>query len=486
LAILHSSALKPPLHHLALCLITGLLALLFSACPGDRYRFSDTLGDTGGTLKGIMERGEMTAITEYSPSTYFIFRGEPMGFHYELLKRFSRHLGVRLNIKVSSDLAEIFRALDEREVDLIAMDLTLTRERSAFLDYVHSHGQTRQVLVQRRAGLSHPEEGRHEVRFIRNPLDLAGQIVYVQKGSVYFDRLKNLEEEIGDTIHVIEHPSDPVEGLIRKVASGEIDYTVADENLAMYYQSWHPELDVKTAVSFPQQLAWAVRKGSDSLHRVLDQWMAVFVKSTEYNKLREKYYRNNKVRDKAEQEFASDGRGVISPFDEEIRKHSKLIGWDWRLVASLIYQESKFHPEIQGGGGAYGLMQLMPETARLMGLSPSSPPSAQIRAGVLYLGKVEKRLEEYVPDKEERIRFTLAAYNVGLAHVLDARRLAEKHGRDPGKWFGQVEYYLQRKSLPEYFNDPVVKHGACRGEVPVRFVRDIEHRYKLYRDIIRE
>ncbi|MBE0640986.1 MAG: transglycosylase SLT domain-containing protein, partial [Bacteroidales bacterium] len=258
------------------------------------------------------------------------------------------------------------------------------------------------------------------------------------------------------------------------------------ENVALFSQTWHPELDVKTAISFPQQLAWAVRTGSDSLRAVLDQWMKDFVTTAEYKSLRQKYYRSPQVRARAEQEFASDGRGVVSPYDEDIRKHSKLIGWDWRIIASLIYQESRFRPDASGHAGSHGLMQLMPETARLMGIDSASSPSAQIRAGVLYLGKVEKRLEDLVPDKEERIRFTLAAYNVGLAHVLDAQRLAEKYGKDPQRWYDNVDYYLLRKSLPEYYNDPVVRNGACRGEVPVKFVRDIEHRYRLYKDVIRD
>jgi membrane-bound lytic murein transglycosylase F len=483
---MHKTVLISASRKLVSLLIALLLGLLFSSCPGSRYRFSDTLGTKGGTLEKIRERQELIAITEYSPTTYFIFRGEPMGFHYEMLRRFSKHLGVRLQIRVSSDLQEVFRTLNEGEADLIAMDLTLTRDRMEMIDFVHPHGQTRQVLVQRKPGVL-PDGSKQQVaRFIRNPLDLAGKVVYVQKGSAFIDRLRNLEEEIGDTIRVIEHPNEAVEGLIRKVASGEIDYTVADENIALFNQYWHPELDVKTAISFPQQLAWAVRKGSDSLHNVLNLWMKEFVTTAEYKGLRQKYYRSPQLKVKAEQEFASDGRGVISRYDEDIRKHSRLIGWDWRIIASLIYQESRFHPEASGHAGSYGLMQLMPETARLMGIDSSSSPSAQIRAGVLYLGKVEKRLEALVPDKEERIRFTLASYNVGLAHVLDAQRLAKKHGKDPHRWYGNVEYYLLRKSLPDYYNDPVVRNGACRGDVPVKFVRDIEHRYRLYKDAIRE
>lgn len=475
-----------PLPKLIGGLLFVVLLLVLSACPSKQYRYPGSDIGKGETLSLIREKGSLTAITEYSPTTYFIYRGEPMGFQYELLSRFAEHLGVDLDLRISENLNSTFKSLIEKEVQLIAMDLTVTRDRSKVLGFVHPHNQTRQVLVQRKASAWQNEAGEDRPKFIRNPLDLAGKVVYIQKGSSFLTRLKNLQDEIGDTIHIIEHPTQTAEVLIRRVAEGEIDYTVSDENVAMINKTWYPQLDIKTAISFPQKLAWAVNKEADSLMLTLNTWMDDFVKTSEYRVLFDKYFKSKKILNIAEEEFISGEGGKISVYDDIIRKHSDIVGWDWRLIASLIYQESRFHPEVRAWTGAFGLMQLMPETAAELGVDSLSSPEEQIRAGIQYLKNLDDQLTEMIPDPEERIKFTLAAYNVGIGHVLDARRLADKNGYDTNLWFQSVDTFLLMKSQPEAYNDPVVYYGYCRGSEPVAFVSEIMARYKLYLDVIGE
>ena len=176
--------------------------------------------------------------------------------------------------------------------------------------------------------------------------------------------------------------------------------------------------------------------------------------------------------------------GKISEYDKIIKKYSKEINWDWRLVASLIYQESRFKPNAVSWAGAYGLMQLMPVTAQKMGISKNATPVQQIKAGTELIKWLEERFEN-IQDHSERIKFVLAAYNVGLGHVLDAQKLAEKDGKDPDIWDDNVDEYLLKKSDPDFYNDPVVKYGYCRGIETYNYVSQILDRYEHYKNIIK-
>ena len=166
-----------------------------------------------------------------------------------------------------------------------------------------------------------------------------------------------------------------------------------------------------------------------------------------------------------------------------LKKEADRIGWDWRLLASMVYQESRFNPEAKSWAGAFGVMQLMPFTAKRFGVDASSSAAAQIHAGVRFIHWLDMQLVQYVPDNHERVKFVLASYNIGLGHVLDAMKLAEKYGKDPAKWEDNVEFYLLKKSDPKYFTDPVVKNGYARGTETFRYVRDIMYRYNHYLNI---
>jgi membrane-bound lytic murein transglycosylase F len=153
------------------------------------------------------------------------------------------------------------------------------------------------------------------------------------------------------------------------------------------------------------------------------------------------------------------------------------------LLASLIYQESRFYPDTVAWSGAFGLMQMMPGTAMDYGLDSLSSPEDQIRAGVEFIAALEKQLTDKTANVEERTKFVLAAYNAGIAHIYDARRLAEKYQKDPFKWDNNVDFFILNKSKPEYYNDSVVRYGYCRGEETYTFVNQIYERFEHYKNI---
>jgi membrane-bound lytic murein transglycosylase F len=441
--------------------------------PGvDPYAAKDHKADT--SLSDVLERGVLRATTNYNSTNYFIYRGEPMGFHLELLRLFALDLGVELEVMVSNEISEQLSCLlEEGSCDLLALDLTVTRSRQEHLLFTEPHSRTRQMLVQRN------HTGGAAAGPVRSQLDLAGKTIHVQKNSAFAGRLYSLMEEIGSGIHIVE-VEETVEQLIEKVARGEIDFTVSDEHLARLHRNYFRNLDVSLPLSFEQNLSWAVRPGSDSLAAAVNRWMVSFRETAQYAAIYSKYYNNSRSVFLAKSPLHSLGGGMVSNYDSYFKEYSRIVGWDWRLIASLAYQESRFDPGAVSWAGAFGLMQLMPGTAESLDVGPESSVPQHIRAGVTYLQWIDGVLAEHIQDEEERVRFVLASYNMGIGHVMDARRLAEKYGRDPNVWKNNVDYFVLNKSQPKYYNDPVVKFGYARGAEPYNYVNEILERYAHY------
>ncbi|HBX51676.1 MAG: hypothetical protein A2W98_05805 [Bacteroidetes bacterium GWF2_33_38] len=436
-------------------------------------------------LKEIIERGKLIAITQNNSTDYFIYKGEPMGYQFEMLKNLADYLNVKLEIIVSNDLDEIFEKLENHECDIIAINLTITDKRSQLINFSNPLSQTRQVLVQKKPenwyNLSKLEL---DSTIVRNPKDLAGKQVYIQRNTSHEDRLKNISKEIGDSIHIVELDIE-TEEIISKVASGEIAYAISDENVALVNQKYYPILDINTAIGSYQDIAWGVRKGSDSLLSSINSWLEKFKNSKQHRRIYKKYFKNNKSVSIKRSEYFSSLTGKISDYDYFIKKQSKILSWDWKLLASLIYQESKFNHDVEAWTGAYGIMQLMPVTAERFGVDSLSTPEENIEAGVQFIKFLEKQFN-YIEAEEERIKFVLASYNVGPGHVFDAQRLAQKNGKDPNIWDDNVDIYMLKKSEPKYYRDPVVKHGYCRGKEPFDYVSEVLDRYEHYKNVVSE
>ncbi len=438
------------------------------------------------TLERIQHSGKLVGLVDYNSTNYFIYRGEPMGYQFELLKAFAEHLGVKLEIVTNNDLNESFKNLKKGEVDIIAIGLTVTKERSKIVDFSDPLAQTRQVLVQRKPENWRKMETMDEIeeQLIRNPIDLADKTIVIQKMSSFKERLINLSNEIGDSIHIIEDDRE-VEQLITAVAEGEIDYTISDEHIALVNQRFNQDVDVSTAVSFPQNLAWGIRIGDDDFKQELNSWLSEFKNSLTSRLLYDKYFNNPRTIYYARSEYHTEGGGKISKYDEVIKEISSKYDMDWRFLSSLIYQESGFKQKAESWRGAYGLMQLMPATAEEYGIDSISTPSEQIEAGVKFLQWLDEQLQGVVTDYNERMKFVLAAYNVGLGHVWDARRLAIKYDKDPNVWTNNVDTFLLQKSDPAFYRDSVVRYGYCRGSEPYNFVIEILDRYEHYSNLIK-
>jgi membrane-bound lytic murein transglycosylase F len=464
------------------------LGTIFTSCswfsPGSR---NNIVNSFNYDLDSIRTRGSLIAVTDFNSTNYFIYKGEPMGFHFELLKAFSDNIGIDLEIISENQLDKAFEMLNTGKADLMAIGLTVNSSRKNSIQFTEAIGETRQVLIQKK-----PRNWRSltsdavDRKLIRNQLDLAKKTIYVQAGSSHVERLASLASELGDSIIVVEVPYDS-EKLIKNVAEGLIDYTVCDENIALVNATYYRDIDVATPVSFPQNIAWGVRKEhSELLLKELNRWITSYKKTGSYALLYAKYFRNTRSSTIVSSDYYALNTGKVSRYDDMIRKYSGRIDWDWRLLASLICQESHFDPDVESGAGAFGLMQIMPHTGDNFGIDITSSPESNMKAGIEYINWLHTIFDPKIPNERERLNFILAAYNAGPGHVLDAMKLAEKNGMDPQKWEGNVAVWLLKKAEPKYYNDSVVKSGYFRGTESVAFVSEIIDRYAHYKNIIPE
>ena len=448
---------------------------------------NDSLSCIAFDLNEIKKRGTLIALTENSSTGFYIYKGDSMGYEYELLNSFAKDIGVNLKIVIAKDMNSVFNQLNKGQIDIVAANLTVTRERLSLVNFTEPLMYTRQVLVQRKPdGWEKMNSIELNKKLIRNTVDLSGKNIEVRKGSSFYSRLISLSQEIGEKINIIEAPGGfDTEQLINKVARGEIDYTIADENIALSNQTYYANIDVETPISFPQKIAWAVRKKSPLLNEQLNTWINDRKKSNDALLTYNRYFKNpKKTVNRAENNRLAYNGGDISEYDEMIKKYSKKIGWDWQLLASMVYQESHFSPTAQSWAGANGLMQLVPGTARRYGIDSMVQTAEQsLIAGTSYILDLDKYWKYRIPDKDERIKFILASYNVGLGHVIDARNIAPKHGKDPNLWFHNVEYMVLQKSNPMVYNDPDVKCGYCRGQETFMYVKEILNRYEYYKNV---
>jgi len=468
---------------LILLAITGTLFFSCSENPTNK----DNNDSAAFDLDSIMARGKLVAVTDFNSTNYFLYKGEPMGFHYELLKAFSDHLGVDIEIVSENSIENAFRMLKEGQVDLLAMGLTVTPSRKDDIGFTEPIDSTRQVLVQRKPHRWQKMSNSDiESKMIRKLSDLANKSIYVQKGSSHVGLLSQISKEIGQPVVIIEVPFE-AEALIELVDKGEISYAVCDENLAAVNATYFPEIDVATQLGNHQNLAWGIRKtNSEQLKKELDQWIVNFKTTQTFAILYKKYFKNSHSNAIVKSNYYALTTGKVSQWDDLIKKYSATIHWDWRLMASLICQESRFMPNVISRVGAFGLMQIMPETGKHFGIDITASPENNIKAGAKFIKWLHNIYDPMIPDENERTKFILASYNAGPGHVLDAMKLTEKNGMNPHIWDGNVAVWMLKKSEPQYYNDIVVKYGYFKGKESVAFVNEILERFEHYKNIIPE
>jgi len=432
------------------------------------------------SLRRIRERGYLIALTDRNTLNYFVYRGEPMGYQLALLESFARHLGVPLRIIAENNISKLDYYLNYHAADLIALNIPVTHHGRREVSFSAPFGETRLVLVQKK-----PDPGKKDsTPLIKSLKAFPADTVFVRQNPFLASIYHVFYKETGRRAILKEVTGVSQEDLVRQVSEGIIRFAVVQENVAMVLRRHYYNLDL-SVLAFPLfSYGWAVSQHSDSLRREIDDWLKEFRNTKAYRQLYLDYFDNQRVVNFIRSDFSTFFGKKLSPYDDAIRQASRIVNWDWRLVASLIYEESNFRPGQVSHRNASGLMQLMPETAAKVGIDSLSSPAQQIAGGVKYLRYLEKQLPAEISDPAERIHFVLAAYNVGIGRVMAARSRAAQYGKDQNRWNRHVDYYLLRRSKKDPHGIPETPGSFPLDHKTEGFVDDIITRYFHYRNLV--
>lgn len=477
-----------------------LISMMIPSCHGGSD--SDKLKDSLDTLPTIDVQNKLpdTLVvgTIYSPASFFILKGDTLGYDYERICAFARDNGITIKFHVASSMKELINLVENNKVHIAAYEIPLTAEYKQHVIHCGEQNITYQVLVQRATKDT-----------LTNVTQLVGKDVYVIHGSSYEARLKNLDNELGGgiRIHAIDNDSLISEDLISMVASGRLPYTVVDSDIAQINKTYNDSISISLKIGFPQRSSWATSKDQQWLAKVVDTWTSSNATITNAHAIKQRYFEMNKhhldsmramsdsVSTIIKQAKTSTGEidyskiykrsdGDISGYDRLFKKYAATAGVEWTVLAAIAYVESDFNPNAVSWAGAVGLMQVMPSTARSYGFSEADlrDPEKSVYIASLIISKTDRFLQSYIPNRAERLRFNLGAYNAGVGHIIDAMKLAQKYKKKPQIWYSNVEEAVLWKTHPEFYNDPVCSYGYCRGTETINYVRQVENAYRVFRN----
>ena len=429
-------------------------------------------------LPEIKSSGQLTILTLFSSVSYFIYKEEEMGYEYELIKSFAESQNLKLNVKVAENENRLLEMLQAGEGDVVVYNIPVTIPNKEKFIYCGRKVLNKQVLIQR---------ANAKDTVLKDVTQLIGKEVWVIDKTKYYNRLINLDNELGGGIIIkdIEKDTVSVEDLITMVSTGEIPYTLSDENIARLNKTYYSNINISLEVSHLQQSSWIVNKSSIQLAGAINEWFKNSKNTSRYRAIMKRYFEMSKM--PGDEPAPMLGKGKISLYDDIFKQYASKIDWDWKLIASMAYQESKFRLNEESWAGAVGLMGLMPATAEAFGISAEERvlPELSVKAGVAYIRSLQRSFSK-VENKSEQIKFVLAAYNAGIAHIYDAQALAGKYGKNPYLWDENVVECLKWKRLPEYYNDSVCKYGYFRGTETLNYVNHVIERWEYYEKKIEE
>jgi membrane-bound lytic murein transglycosylase F len=436
-------------------IISFLTLCLLTAC-----------GEAQPHLEEIQQRGELRVLSRYSLTSYYVKADTLAGFEYELAQLFADRLGVKLKVIVPDNLSNVLRLIEEGEADLAAAGLTITEQRKRRIRFGPVYHEVTQQLVYKH-GTGKPKD----ITDITS-----GQLEVVAESS-HVEQLVSLKEEIPE-LDWRENQELDNSGLLELVQLELIDYTVVDSNEMSANQDLFPELRVAFDISEPQPLGWAMPLAEDdTLYVEVLNFFQDLEASGELDRLIEKYYGHIRRFDYV------DTRAIHRRIQTHLPRYKDLFqqaaeqyGFDWYMLAAMAYQESHWNPLAVSSTGVKGLMMLTRATAKEMDVTDREDPEQSIFAGAGYLASIKERLPEGIPESD-RIWFALAAYNIGLGHLEDARVITQSQGKNPNDW-NDVRDHLPLLSKQKWFSQ--TRYGYARGSEPVRYVQNI----KRYLDIL--
>ena len=441
-------------------LITLILSISLASC-----------GPADSKLEQVRTADELVVITVNSPTTYYEGSDQYVGFEYDMAKAFADYLGVKLKVVVVKRFAEVLPALQDGRGDLAAAGITVTDERQKGFRFSLPYQYIYQQLVYRFPG--------HKPR---DYSDLQGRDIAVVAGSSYAARLEELKKQY-PRLEWHETRDQDVGELLESVWDGLLEYTIADSQIVKLQQQHFPELRVAFNMQRKESLAWAFRRDEDeSLYHAANLFMKKIRRNGKLKILLERYYgaiSSNPVNMSIYQLMV---RNRLPKYQLWFEQSGKKHDIDWRLLAAIGYQESYWNPKEISPTGVRGIMMLTEVTANHVGIKNRLDPAQSIEGGARYLREMYERMPEAV-QPPDRLWMALAAYNIGIHHLMDARKITRMQHADPNQWL-EVEKRLPLLAQSRWYQD--LKYGYARGWEPVRYVNRIRSYYDVLKKIDEE
>ncbi|MCQ2379190.1 MAG: transporter substrate-binding domain-containing protein, partial [Victivallaceae bacterium] len=446
--------------------------------PPDDVKTFDLNDDTGNTadastddLDVIKKRGFIRMLTTNDFFTCHLHKGGIRGFEYELADRFAKDQNLAVVTIIPAEFEELPKLLAEGKGDFIAANFTMTPERvHAFKDlaFCAPYGEVTQILV-----------GRPDADVSRLS-DLAGKKIHARPGKNHFDTLRKMQLMGADFTIVPIKEDNSAFFALRQVSDGKIDFTVADDVQFQLAVNQGFRIKKLMTLSPRQSFAWVVRKNNPRLAAAVNKFFKKENKSTFFNLCKKRYY-GAKEKQPESRIVAKNRLLVFSPYDDLFKKYGEIYHFLWYFLVAQAYKESRFNASLVNSIGAAGLMQVMPDTAKELGITNLTDPENGIAAGTKYMAKLREHFTDAATPRDV-LCFTLAAYNAGLGHVLDARKLAKQQGLDPRVWFNHTEKALELLQYRKYSKQ--AKYGYCRSSETLPYVRDIMLQVLVYWEIL--
>ena len=422
------------------------------------------------TTPAVNKEKIITFVTINSPNTYFVDgNNEFAGLEYDLAKLFVQELddGTQLKFIVEKHIDQVLPNLINGRADIAAADITVTETRKAQIDFSKPYQDVQQQVVYNKIYIKNPP---------KNLKGLIGKNISVPAGTSFAERLTKLHQQ-EPNLYWEERRDVDSEKIIHEVAYGEVDFTIADSHLVAIMKNYYPSLEVAFSIGEPEKIAWGISRQADP--KLVEKANAFFTKIKNNGVLRnliDRYHgsakRLNPLDIKA---FLMNSNKLLPRYKELFKQAQEVTGIDWRLLAAISYQESHWDTFNTSPTNVRGLMMLTEATADQMGVTDRLDPKQSIPAGAKYISMLIDTIPERVPEPD-RTYMGLASYNIGYAHVEDARVLAQRLSLNPDSW-ADVKKTLVMLTNPDYYVN--AKYGYCRCGAPVIFVESIRSYHNI-------
>ncbi len=418
-------------------------------------------------LDRILSRGELVVVSRNSPTTFYRGKSGPTGFEHALARLLADDLGVELNMQPAFSLDDIFQQLQREDADFAAAGLALTGQRQA--NYPHSvpYSQLKPQVVYV-AGTQRP----------RSIDDLAGMSTLVLAGSSHAESLRTLQQSDVPDLQWQEVAEVDSMELLERVNTGQAQLAIIDSNEFAVQQSLYPRLKIAFDLGSQQDIVWFLPPTADNRRLLahINDFIRGLQEDGALERLRELHFgHTDGVSRISSHTFTRNMHRSLPPYRELIQQVATEYQLDWRLLAAIAYQESHWNPQAASPTGVRGMMMLTLPTAQEMDVENRLDAAQSLRGGARYLKNIKRRLPNdiYEPD---RTWLALAAYNIGMGHLEDARVITDRQGGNPHLWLEIMERLPLLQNSKYYQN---ARYGYARGLEAVTYVQNIRHYYSI-------